>query len=191
MSLPTGLADPSGMQQAHYPNAAPRRWLMVAAKTTAAQADKSSVAQRPATEKAPPSSGAKFFQTGLPSCDTRQTHRDNTTAAPHHRKNPAEAGLIANISSLRGFAPVAGKQTRRYITTAGCAAETSQKKPRQRQKKPRQRERGLVGPDCLMRAAAERPNRQRQAHHHNAEPHRWLHSAQRRKSPAAQGSERG
>ena len=118
------------------------------------------------TEKAPPSSGAKFFQTGLPSCDTRQTHRDNTTAAPDHRKSPAEAGL----SSLRGFAPVAGKQTRRYITTAGCAAETSQKKPRQR-------ERGLVGPDCLMRAAAERPNRQRQAHHPNAEPHRWLHSA--------------
>ena len=45
------------------------------------------------TEKAPPSSGAKFFQTGLPSCDTRQTHRDNTTAAPDHRKSPAEAGL--------------------------------------------------------------------------------------------------
>ena len=35
LTLPTGLADPSGMQQARYPNAQPPSWLMVAAETSA------------------------------------------------------------------------------------------------------------------------------------------------------------
>ena len=83
------------------------------------------------TEKAPPSSGAKFFQTGLPSCDTRQTHRDNTTAAPDHRKSPAEAALSSTIGLY---------QLRRPANPPLNAADAAPvAHSRQRIKKPRRR----------------------------------------------------
>jgi len=66
----------------------------------------------------------------------RQRQARPTNAEPHRwlhstqgetlaRKNPAEAGL----SSLRGFAPVAWRQTHRHRITVGCTACGHRKSP--------------------------------------------------------------
>ena len=143
-----------------------------------------------ATKKPRQVAGLSSSKQVLPSCDTRQTHRDNTTAAPDHRKNPAEAGL----SSLRGFAASRGTANPPIHYHSWLRSGDFAEKPRQRQKKPHQRERGLVGPDCLMRAAARGQNHQRQAHRPNA-PAAPLVAAQRgdarKKKPRSAGKRAG
>ena len=54
---------------------------------------------------------------GKPTDLTRQTHHRLHAALA--RKSPAEAGL----SSFRGFAPVAGKQTHECNSTVGCTVQ--------------------------------------------------------------------
>ena len=152
-----------------------KRGLPLGGKPTNAKAQFCTSMSRLAGHLCLPTQRAVTHSTKVTSKPAQSTGRLTLgcTARGRSQKKPRRSGA----KFLAGVCPSRGKANPPIHYHSWLRSGDFAEKPRQRQKKPRQRQRGLVGPDCLMRAAAERPNRQRQAHFPNAQPHHRLHAA--------------